>query len=391
MSLAITRPHPSSHSRGKTPPKILGLDFPVEAIDANRHATPPCLLTIDVEMSLNCNLRCRYCYSGAFAGHQTKLPVDVMLRVIDQARDAGARVVVIVGGGEPFCYPGLKDMLRRIRELEMRALIFTNLQCITQQWADDLWTDQVAVVGKVNSLDPAVHDYLVGKYGAHDRAMQSMAYLLAAGYPGTDPEHPLLGMESVVVTPNIHQIPLMWAWCRDRGIVPYFEKVTVQGRLHENMGLYPDPADTSRVFADVARLDARLYGYQWTPRFPIMSYNCTRHYFAAYLKATGDLFPCPGVELPLGNVVTGTKTVAELIDCDAIKTLRRIDEHIEGKCADCRHGCARPGDLPCYGCRGQAWQQYHSLVASDPDCKLYVPARRRSQGLNELTRSVMHP
>ncbi len=387
MSQSITRLPSPSRIKGKMPPKIIGLDFPVEVIDANRHATPPRLLTIDLEMSLNCNLHCRYCYSGACPGHKVSLPCDTVLRVIDEARDAGARMVVIVGGGEPFCYPGLREMLNHIRDLGMRALIFTNLQCITQQWADKLWDEQVAVVGKVNSLDAATHDYLVGRFGAHDRAMQSLAYLLAAGFPGQDAGHPLLGMETVVLRQNIHEIPLMWRWCRDRSIVPYFEKATVQGRLVNNMHLYPDPADTSRVFSDVSRLDAEVYGYEWTPRFPIMSYDCTRHYFAAYLKATGDLFPCPGVELPLGNVLRDNKTVGEMIDCDAIRILRRIEEHIKGKCKRCRHACARPGDLPCYGCRGQAWQKSHSLVVSDPDCKLYVPARQ-SRGLNSLVRSV---
>ena len=101
---------------------------------------------------------------------------------------------------------------------------------------------------------------------------------------------------------------------------------------------------------------------------PLVSYNCTRHFFAVYLKATGELYPCPGVEINLG--IVKDSPLKDILDCREIRILRNIEKYIQGHCRTCEHNRRQ---IPCYGCRGQAWQTTGDITSEDQDCRcIYI-------------------
>jgi MoaA/NifB/PqqE/SkfB family radical SAM enzyme len=235
-----------------------------------------------------------------------------LFSAVKQAAEMGAKMIVIVGGGEPLCYPHLRKLLDLIDNHGMRTLIFSNLTLITKKWAEIFWDRQIAIAGKINSFNHEIHDYLVGVKGAAKMAYQALKYLKSAGYPGNDYDKPLLAIETVILKPNFDEIPFMWRYCRDNNIIPYFEMVTEQGRMKEHKELLANPEDVLKLFENLLKIDQQEYGYNWIARPPIVSYNCTRHYFAAYLHVTGDLFPCPGLDINCGNIKD--KKLAEILD-----------------------------------------------------------------------------
>jgi len=358
-----------SMTRLRPPPKIRGLDFSEAEILAVKHREPPGLIQIDVDTSMACDLRCVYCFSNAGKRLADEMTFDDICRVLEQARELGARLVVVVGGGEPFCYPELRRLFDRIDALQMSAIVYTNMTKIDEAWASYLWDRQIAVAGKINSFDAAVFDRLLGVDGASAKAYRALELLQSVGYPG-DPARPLLAIESVILKPNIHEMPRMWRYCRDHGIIPYFEMVKEQGRTREHTDLLASSEEVMELFCHLLEIDESEYGLTWVPMPPIAAHSCTRHRYAAYIGVCGDLYPCPGVELSLGNIKINS--LAELLDCEMIRTFRYIEQHLEGRCGSCELAASQLG---CYGCRGQAWQTTGSITAEDPGCRLYRPVQ----------------
>ena len=60
------------------------------------------LLSLEVEFTRKCNLRCVYCYSSAGDSRDGELTLEELVRVLEQARQLGAKKIVLLGGGEPF-------------------------------------------------------------------------------------------------------------------------------------------------------------------------------------------------------------------------------------------------------------------------------------------------
>lgn len=316
------------------------------------------LLTMELELSRVCNLRCRYCYSNAGTPLADELTPEEILDAVRQAAALGARKIVILGGGEPLLYPGLLALIDDAHALSLRCEVFTNGTLIDRTVAAGLFARSVAVIVKRNSDDPAVQDDLAGVPGTFQRIQDGLHALMNAGYP--DATH-TLGVQTVICRANLHEIPDLWRWARNRGIVPYFETLTVQGRAREHDDLNITPAEAREVFHALSRIDRDDYGIDWVPRPPLVGSGCTRHLYSILIKSDGDLYPCVGVEIAVGNI--RRNALAEIIrDDPVVRSCREIYERIKGPC----RSCSLNGT--CYGCRGNAFQATGDHLASDPQC-----------------------
>jgi MoaA/NifB/PqqE/SkfB family radical SAM enzyme len=98
---------------------------------------PPVTLVINPTMA--CNLRCTGCYAFEF-GKET-MPPELFRRTVEQAREMGVRFLVITGG-EPFIYKPLLDVAEEFSD--MTFLTYTNGTLI-----DDKVADRVAALGNI--------------------------------------------------------------------------------------------------------------------------------------------------------------------------------------------------------------------------------------------------
>ena len=316
------------------------------------------LLSLELELSRVCDLRCLYCFADSGAALQDELTLSEIHGVIDQALALGIRRVVILGGGEPLLYPHVLPIMEYLAERGIGIDLFTNGTRLTPRLAEDLVRLRVAPVVKMNSLRPEVQDYLAGRDGAFAEIRRGMELLMAAGYPGKDLA---LGAQTVVCRQNIDELPSMWCWMRERGIIPYVELMTLQGRARPHPELNVPVEEMQALFEELADLDARLYDIHWQPRPPIAGLTCNRHAYSCTVTVTGEVLPCPGVQLPVGNI--RRQPLAEILRSSrVISELRHVARHIKGAC----RGCELAND--CYGCRGMAFQATGDYLAEDPLC-----------------------
>jgi len=92
-------------------------------------------------------------------------------------------------------------------------------------------------------------------------------------------------------------------------------------------------------------------------------HGCTAGRGLVYIKANGDVWPCPFVEVRAGNVKEEpfTKIWRE---SEVFKNLRNRKETLKGKCGTCKF------NEICGGCRGRALALTGDYLGEDPYCFL---------------------
>lgn len=334
---------------------MIGSEFDKADIeDAARNGR---LLSMEIEFGLQCNFQCQYCYVGQAKTPVSELTPDEIRRVILEAKGLGARKIIALGG-EPMIYPGILEMLEFIRSEGLAVEVFTNGTHITADVAKRLYDLGVQVVLKMNSFKESVQDELAGMKGAFQIIQEAFRNLSAAGFPSEG--HPL-AVSSILCNQNLPEIVTMWQWLRDRQITPYFEIMTPQGNAQDNNHLEVELPVLQKLFAELAELDHARYGYKWEPQPPLVGDRCLRHQFSCLVNAAGDVMPCVGVTIPIGNV--RARSLADILhDSEVIGDLRNYTKTIRGPCAACEKAES------CYGCRGAAYQTTGDYLASDPLC-----------------------
>ncbi len=316
------------------------------------------LLSIELEFTKQCNLRCLYCYSNAGKPAENELNTEEIKSVVLQAKELGAKKIILLGGGEPLLYEGFEKIVEYIDSLGLQQILFTNGALIDKEIARFLYQNKIPVVVKHNSFKHEVQDMLAAIDGAFKNINNGLKTLMEVGYPD---KNTALGIQSIICKQNIDELPVMWTWARERGIIPYFEMLTFQGRAKEHLELIVSVPELKDVFERLETIDNSKFGIKWDTRPTIAAFSCKRHLYSCLVNSQGHVQPCTGVDMSVGNV--REKPLAEIVNSSlVIMNLRNIYDRIEGSCKTCEH------NQGCYGCRGNAYQITGNYLASDPTC-----------------------
>jgi radical SAM protein with 4Fe4S-binding SPASM domain len=335
--------------------QLYNLEFTEEEIRAAAAADR--LLSMEIEFSRACNFRCAYCYLADRTVGADELSRAAIKDVILQAKKIGARKIIILGG-EPSIYPHLVEMLRYLGSLGLQIEMFTNGTGVTEELAGVLAEEKARVVVKMNSRDASIQDRLAGKKGAFAIIGQALEHLRQAGYPS---EELFLAASTIICRQNLEELPVLWQWLRSQRIEPYFEILTPQANALENAWLNVDAGELRELFVRLSSMDLKYYGRIWEPQPPLVGNRCMRHQVSCVVTANGDVMPCVGVTIPLGNI--RSQQLADILrHSEVIGNLKNYREMIKGPCRNCEKSSE------CYGCRGAAYQLTGDYLASDPTC-----------------------
>ena len=336
--------------------QIYNLEFSEEEIQ--QAVAEGRLLSMEIEFSRICNFRCSYCYVPTQSQLNNELTRQEIKDVILQAKELGAGKIIILGG-EPSIYPHIQEMITFLSDQGLAIEMFTNGTGIDADLARVLAENRVRVALKRNSFDENIQDKLAGKTGAAAIIGTALANLQQAGYPSDDL---FLAISTVICQQNIDELPAMWEWLREERIEPYFEVITPQENAVENKRwLSVDGMQLKRLFQKLSAIDREKYGRDWEPQPPLVGNKCMRHQVSCLVTATGDVMPCVGVTIPVGNI--RENRLEDIIsESEVINNLKNYREMIKGECRDCEKA------EECYGCRGAAFQLTGDYLASDPTC-----------------------
>ncbi|MDP8266452.1 MAG: radical SAM protein [Candidatus Aceula meridiana] len=335
--------------------RIFNVDFTDEEIRKAKEDGR--LLSMEIEFSTKCDFQCPYCYVKSDSFFDKEMDLKQIEDVILQAKSLGAKKIIILGG-EPLIYPHILEVLSFMRDQDLEVEMFTNGSQVNEVIANTLFDLGINVVLKMNSFNKETQDMLTGIPGSHLMIREAIENIQKAGYPAKDK---YAAVSTIICQQNIDELADMWIWLRDRNILPYFEAITPQGEFNNHKWLEVDSLELEKLFKKIAKIDKEKYGNIWEAQPPLIGNKCFRHQYSCFVNASGDVMPCVGVTIPMGNI--RNKRLKDILETsEVIEDLKNYKNLIKGPCRTC-------DELDhCYGCRGSAYQLTGDYLASDPLC-----------------------
>ena len=315
------------------------------------------LLALEIELGSGSGPRCPHCHVPRREKPGEPLSNREISDLILQARDLGARSIRVIDG-EVEVHHRLSPIVGFARSQGLEAEVLTNGAGITEDVASGLLENRIPVVLRMDSLDEATQDALTGNEGSFELMQQAFRSLREAGYPS---QEAALRVDTVICQQNLDEIVGIWRWLRAEGIVPRFEVAAPRANPGEKRWLHVDPARVQEIFAEITRIEREEYGGEWTPPPPRWGNGCMQHKFSCLVRWQGDVLPCVGVNICIGNI--RDRGLAEIVqESEILEDLRDHGRTIKGPCASCEE------TVTCYGCRGAAYQWTGDYLATDPCC-----------------------
>jgi len=138
--------------------------------------------SVNVEVTLACNLRCLHCGSTAGHARREELSTDEWRRVFQELAALDGDEVCLLGG-EALVRRDWRELCEAVGEAGLGLVLITNGLLVDHDAAAFLaslpCTRRVGV--SLDGDDPKVHDYLRGKPGAHASAWSALERLREAG------------------------------------------------------------------------------------------------------------------------------------------------------------------------------------------------------------------
>jgi radical SAM protein with 4Fe4S-binding SPASM domain len=270
-----------------------------ERLEALRaRAAASCIpLTVTLELTLRCNLRCVHCYNFdrdlpylPLKKREEELSDAEIHRILDEVRAEGC-LYMALSGGEALVHPSLHEFVSHSAGAGMLTTVKSNGVLFDAEAAHALAGRGCAAVEiSLYGGTPEVHDAFVKVPGAHARTLAGAAAARDAGLK--------VKLSFVVVQRNAHEVPRMVELATSLGL-PY--------------GI--DPQLTARYDGSRSSLDLRtdrptleaLYRGPLRHLVPPTvenptSVQCACARTVAGISAFGEVYPCIGAPLPSGNL-----------------------------------------------------------------------------------------
>lgn len=176
-----------------------------------------------LNMTSACNYRCPYCFVGLanLKSSLDELHVDEKMRLIGQAADCGAKVVVMPGRGEPLADPDFWTILEHANQLGLWVVVYTNGYFLNREKILRLKQAGISLYLKVDSFDQKIYEALVGKKGVFADVRSNLDLLVEHFHEPVVENSRIvsrLGINSVVTVQSAPSISEIDAWCAERQI-----------------------------------------------------------------------------------------------------------------------------------------------------------------------------
>ena len=142
---------------------------------------------LSVELANICNLHCSYCFradENLYSSHAEFFPIELLRRVLSEARTAANITTISFTGGEPTLHPNFAETLNSIGDAGLTASFVTNGWHFERVWPA-LQANRTSVSHVAFSLDgvmPEDHDRWRGK-GSFDRLVRAFSRCYVSQLP----------------------------------------------------------------------------------------------------------------------------------------------------------------------------------------------------------------
>lgn len=166
------------------------------------------------ELTDRCNLKCIHCYirqtENCKKAKADELTTEQVKNILKQAADAGVLFITFTGG-EVFVRNDFLEIFKYARSLGILTTIFTNGTLITPEIADALKEYAASLVEiTLYGATDETYEKITGIKGSYNRCIKGLDLLIEREIP--------LKLKTILLSPNIHELPLMRAFAAERNL-----------------------------------------------------------------------------------------------------------------------------------------------------------------------------
>jgi radical SAM protein with 4Fe4S-binding SPASM domain len=329
-------------------------------------------LSVNAEITLSCNLRCRHCGSSAGAARREELSFEEWVALLDQLSQLGTEEMCFLGG-EPLLRKDWRALCHAVGDAGMRLVLISNGLLVgtevAQQLASMRHLDRMGI--SLDAADPGVHDALRGCRGAHGKAWRALLALRDAGVE--------VGAITTVTRANLEQLEPLRDLLAGQQMTWQIQIANEGGSRFE-----ADQVLSADGFYRVGQFIAECRRNYSMEQLPLAGSHDIG-YHSERFGCTGELeewFGCPAGLYTLGilsdgrlkgclsqhdDLIQGSireRSLSELWSDPALfsRNRRFSPEQLEGGCSGCPHGSTCRA-----GCAAVAYSATHRAL-DNPFC-----------------------
>ena len=318
-------------------------------------------ITVTWEITAACNIACIHCLSSSGRRRPRELTTQQSLALVDELAEMQV-FQIHFGGGEPFIYPGIWQVLEHARDRDLVMCISTNGTLITHERARRL--AQLEPIYFQVSLDggtPHTNDRIRGE-GVFKRALRGLELLAA--------ENLSLTVNSVLTRYSFNELDRLYeiaashnARLRVTRLRPSGRGQEVWNELHPTREQYREFTSWLAAHPDVLTADSFFHLNAFGNKLAGLD-MCGAATATCCICPEGEVYPCAFFQTPefeAGNL--HEHSFKEIWHHSSLFAFyRNIGS---GACSGCGQYYVCHG-----GCPATKWFVHHSLQVKDPECVL---------------------
>jgi len=328
------------------------------------------------EITNACNLECEQCHASSGSPLPNELNTAEAKKLIDNIVAINEFRMLPICGGEPLLRPDIFELVGYARSLGLEISIATNGTLLTFDMAREFKKMGVANIAVgLNANDESIHERITRVPGSFEESKRAVYATVEAGMN--------LQINTTVMKENQEAIPglLNFASEVDAQIVLLYQLVP-EGRGSEEMGLsVKENQALTEMIADKQKTSRAIIEPTCFPQYWAYLVNrnghkpsrltmklaqtlfkgCVAGSGLCYIKADGEVWPCPFLPLSAGNV-RHTPLSEIWYESELFQSLRDRERLTGEKCGSCRF------KYICGGCRGRAYAHSRDYLGDDPLC-----------------------
>jgi len=249
---------------------------------------------ITISITEECPNKCIHC-ALPDTKNKARLEPDAVKNIIDQTINLGS-TLIIFDGGEPLLYDGLEGLISYVDQSKAIPALFTSGVGMTPERAKSLKGAGLYMLSvSLDSANAEGHDYMRGRSGVFDEAVNAVKYGLEAGL--------LVGIYVVLSPKNVDELDDFYELAKYLGVHELsFYEIVPTGRWQDHEGEVVS-AEGLKKFDEFVERTSNDEG----PRiFPIPQIIRKMGCFAGrkwlHVTPEGDVLPCACMPKPYGNI-----------------------------------------------------------------------------------------
>lgn len=333
---------------------------------------------IVVNLTMTCNLRCKYCFAACEPGEGDYMSEVVMERIIDQMLQMPSKLITFeLQGGEPLCHlEGMKkfvEISERLKEKYCKLVKYrtvTNATLVSNDFIQFAKKYNIAVCVSLDGDEEMTNQtrvYANGN-GAFSEIMKGVHKL--------KDEYEIDGSVCTIGQHNMNEAERIMKFFIEQGISFKPRPANLLGRELENhtttnSGQWADAFIKMHKLSENAPIENySVHIHEENVFGPVRDYICLRYPCGAArevisVNPDGTVYPCDGFknekEFIMGNIME--EPLEEILSKEWVLHLReRTHKDIE-KCSKCIFRAM------CCSCCYSAYGAYGTIYREDPQCE----------------------